>query len=125
MCSRMDLFVRGEPTVLVLLQIKNSRMHGLTLLEGGPESSMQPVLEVELTSPGDDMSKKVAVEGRVLFEQGFEVEGPLGGDQLVQAHLVGGDGRPLLLHVAMVWVRAYVTDALENHCVTLVKFLPA
>jgi hypothetical protein len=38
---------------------------------------------------------------------------------------VRGDGRPLLLDVTMIWVRAYVSDALENHCDTLIKFLTA
>ncbi|GAA2106479.1 hypothetical protein GCM10009841_25960 [Microlunatus panaciterrae] len=67
------------------------------------------------------MGEKVAIEGGVLLQQGLEVQRPFGGDELVQTHLVGRNGSPLLLHVAMVWVRAYVTNALENHCVTLVN----
>jgi hypothetical protein len=38
---------------------------------------------------------------------------------------VRGDRRPLLLDVTVIWIRAYVPDALENHCDTLIKFLQA
>ena len=83
---------------------------------------MQPVLEVELSTPGDDVGEKVAVEGGVFLQEGFQIQRPFCGDELVQAHLVWGDSRPLFLDVTMIWVRAYVPDALENHCDTLVKF---
>jgi uncharacterized protein len=38
---------------------------------------------------------------------------------LVQAHLMRRNRGPLLLHVAVIWIRTYVPDALENHCNTL------
>jgi hypothetical protein len=54
----------GEPTwSSVLLQVKDSGMHGLPLLKGGPQRAMQPILEVELSTPGHDVGKEVAVEG--------------------------------------------------------------
>jgi hypothetical protein len=34
---------------------------------------------------------------------------------------VRSNGGPLLLHVTVVGVRAYVTNALENHCDTLLN----
>jgi uncharacterized protein len=83
---------------------------------------MQAVLEVELSAPRHHMCEEVTVEGRILLQQCFQVQCPFCGDQLVQAHLVRGDRRPLLLDVTMIWVRAYVPDALENHCDTLIKF---
>jgi len=86
---------------------------------------MQPVLEIKLSAPGDDVGKKVAVEGGVLLQKGFQIQRPLCGNELVQAHLVWGDSRPLFLDVTMIWVRAYVPDTLENHCDTLIKFLQA
>jgi hypothetical protein len=97
-------------------------MHGLSLLEGGPQRTMQPVFEVELATPRHDVREQVAVKRRVLLQECLEVQRPLRGDELIQAHLVRGDGRPLLLDVTMIWVRAYVPDALENHCDTLIKF---
>jgi len=71
------------------------------------------------------MGKQVAVKGGVFLQQGFQIQRPLCRDKLVQAHLVRGDRRPLLLDVTMIWVRAYVPDTLENHCDTLIKFLQA
>ena len=65
------------------------------------------------------MGEEVAIKGRVFFQKRFQVQRALGGNQLIQAHLVRGDSRPLLLDVTMIWVRAYVADALENHCDTL------
>src|SRR4029450_12526525 len=116
----------GEPTwSSALLQVKHSGVHCLPLLKGRPQRAMQSVLQVELPPPRDDMGEQVAVESGVFFQEGFQIQRSLGGNELVQAHLVRGDGRPLLLDVTMIWVRAYVSDALENHCDTLIKFLQA
>jgi hypothetical protein len=105
-----------------LLQVKHPRMHRLTLLQGGAERTMQAILQVQLTAPGDDVCEQVAVEGRILLEQRLEIEGSLRGDQLIEAYLMGSDGSPLFLHVAMIWIRALVPDALENHWITLIRF---
>jgi hypothetical protein len=104
-----------------LFQIQNPRVHRLTLLEGRAQGAMKAVFEVQLAAPSDHMSEQVTVEGGVLFEQCLQIQRPLRGDELVQAHLVRCNGSPLLLHVAMVGVRAYVTNALENHWNTLIK----
>ena len=94
-------------------------MHGLPLLKGRAQGAMQPVLEIELPAPRHDVGEEIAVEGRVFFQERFQVQRALSGNELIQAHLVRGDSRPLFLDVAMIWVRAYVADALENHCDTL------
>lgn len=96
-------------------------MHGLALLERRTEGTVQTVLQVELAPPGNHMGKKVPVERRVLLKQRLEIKGPLRGDQLIQAHLMRSDCRPLLLHVAVVGVRSLVADTLENHLDTVVK----
>ena len=90
-------------------------MHGLPLLQGGAQGSMQAVFEIELTAPRHDVGEQVAVERGVFLEQGFQIEGALGGDELVEAHLVWGDGRPLLLYVPVVRVGTYIANALEDH----------
>ena len=100
-------------------------MHGLPLLKGRAQGAMQPVLEIELPAPRHDVGEEVAIEGRVFFQERFQVQCALSGNELIQAHLVRGDSRPLFLDVTMIWVRAYVPDALENHCDTLIKFLRA
>ena len=46
----------------------------LALRERAPQRPVQPVLEVELAAPLDDVGEHVAVEGRVLGEQHVEVE---------------------------------------------------
>jgi DNA helicase HerA-like ATPase len=97
-------------------------MHGLPLLKRGAQRAMQPVLQIELAAPRHDVGEEVTIEGGIFFQECFQVQRPLCGNELVQAHLVRGDGRPLLLDVTMIWVRAYVSDALENHCDTLIKF---
>lgn len=94
-------------------------MHRLPLLQSSPERAMQTVLEIELTAPGDDMGEEIAVEGGILLEQCFEIEGPFRRDKLIQANLVRSDRCPLLLGVPVVGVGTYVTDTLENHCDTL------
>jgi hypothetical protein len=98
-------------------------MHCLPLLESRSQGAVQPVFEVQLSAPGNHVREKVSVEGRVLLEERLQVQRAFGSDELVQAHLVRGDRRPLLLDVTVIWIRAYVPDALENHCDTLIKFL--
>jgi hypothetical protein len=83
---------------------------------------MQTIFKVKLAAPGDDMRKQVPIEGGVLFEQCLKIESPLCGDQLIEADLMRSNGCPLFLHVAMVWIRALVPDALENHSITLIRF---
>ena len=95
-------------------------MHGLPLLQRCAQGPVQAVLEIEVAAPGHDVGEEVAVERGVLLQQRLEVERALGGDELIKTHLVRGDGRPLLLDVPVVRIRPYVTDALENHWITLV-----
>ena len=57
------------------------------LLEGGAQRAVQPVLEVVLALPLDDVGEQVSVEGGVLVEERVELEGVLRGDQLVEPDL--------------------------------------
>jgi hypothetical protein len=84
---------------------------------------MEPVLEIQIATPCDDMREQVTIERGVLLEQCLEIKSPLGGDELVESDLVRCNGSPLLLDIPMVRVRPLVTDPLENHCVTLVEVL--
>ena len=100
---------------MVLFEVKNPSVHRLPLLQRRAQRPVQPVLEVQLSSPRNDVGKQISVEGGVLFEQRLEVQGPLSGHELVQPDLVRSDGGPLLLHVAVIWIRAHVPHTLENH----------
>ena len=62
-------------------------MQDLPLLERGPERTVQAVLEVESSRHSHAVREQVAEERRVLVEQRGELEGVLGGHQLVQPHL--------------------------------------
>ena len=66
----------------------------VALLEGGAQRAVEPVLEVEVVSPLDDVGEEVTEEGRVLVEQGRQLEGVLGGDELVEPHRTRAAARP-------------------------------
>lgn len=78
---------------------------------------MQPIFKIEVALPGHDVSEQVAEERRVLFEQRLKVERALSGYQLVKAHLLRGNGGPLL--VTMVGIRPTFTHAFEYHLAIL------
>ena len=67
----------------------------VALLQGGAQRAVQAVLEVELALPLDDVGEQVAVERRVLVEQRGELQGVLGGDQLVEPDLARRQRRPV------------------------------
>jgi hypothetical protein len=87
----------------------------VTMLKGGAERAMQPVFEIELAIPVDDVRKEIAEEGGVLVKQGGEVEGVFRGDELVESDLVRGQLRPVAYGQTVVGIRPSVADPLENH----------
>lgn len=80
---------------------------------------MEAVLEIELTTPGDDMGEQVAIKSGVLLQQRFKIQGAFGRHQLIQPHLMRCDRGPLLLHIAVVRIGTGVTHTLEDHAATL------
>lgn len=80
---------------------------------------MQPVLEVEVSPPLDDMSEEIPVEGGVLVEQCGQVERLLGRHELVEADLSWWQVSPVALPEAMVGVRLADAHTLENHAQSL------
>ena len=101
------------------VQLEDPGMQGQSLLQRRAERAVQTFLQVQLASVGDHMGEQVAVEGRVLFQEGVEVEGAFRGDEIGKTHLMRWDGAPLLLGVAMVRVGTMVADALEDHRISL------
>ena len=87
----------------------------VALLEGRAQGAVQAVLEVVLALPLHDVREQVAVERRVLVEQGDELQGVLGGDQLVEAHLARRHRRPPLGGQAVLRVGTTLPHALEDH----------
>jgi hypothetical protein len=85
------------------------------LLQGGPERAVQAVLEVEVAPPLDHVGEEVAVERGVLVEQGVELEGVLGGHQLVEPHLARGQLGPRPRGQPVVGVGPADAHPLEDH----------
>ena len=85
------------------------------LLERGPEGAVETVLEVEVALPLHDVGEEVAVEGGVLVEQGVELEGVLGGHQLVEPHLARGQVGPGARGQPVVGVGPAEAHPLEDH----------
>jgi hypothetical protein len=96
-------------------------MQDLPLLEGGAQRPVQSVLEIELAAPPDDVGEQVAVERRVVVQQGVEAQGVLGGDQLGQPNLSGREGSPLTGAQLVGWVRTIVPYPLEDHARSLLR----
>lgn len=76
---------------------------------------MQAVFEVHLAFPLDDVCEQVPEESRVFGQQGFEIEGPFGRDQLVKPDLAWRQLRPRAQARVVFGVRSSVADSLEDH----------
>src|SRR5690242_17395345 len=70
------------------------------------------------------MSEQVTEEGGVLVQQGRQLEGVLGGDQLVEAHLSRRHVGPLPRAQTVLGVRPPLADALEDHPVRVAGRAP-
>ena len=90
-------------------------MQHVALLERCPQRSMQAVLEVQIAAPPHDVGEQVPVEGGVVVQQRIQLEGGLGRDQFVEAHLGGWDVSPPSRVEAVGGVRPLVPHALEDH----------
>lgn len=95
-------------------------MENLALLKRGTDRAVQTVLQVEVALPLHDVREQVAVERRILGEEGFEVQVALGGHQLIEADRARRDIRPLPgAFPAVVGIRPPISDALEDHTESL------
>ena len=72
-------------------------------------------LEVVLVAPQHHVREQVAVEGRVLVQQRGQLQGVLGGDQIVEADLARRHGGPTLGGEAVVGIGTPDPHALEDH----------
>src|SRR5882757_7674988 len=102
------------------VQLKNTRVEHLALLQCGADRAVEAVLQVQVALPLHDVREEVAVEGRVLGEEGLQVELALGRHELIEADRARRDVRPLPgAFPAVVGVRPAVSDALEDHTESL------
>src|SRR5690606_14612382 len=109
------------------VQLEDAGVQDLALLQGRADGAVQAVLQVQVALPLHDVREEVAVERRVLGEQGLEVELLLGRHELIEADRARRHVRPLPgAFPAVVGVRPAVSDALEDHTESLpVKSFPA
>ena len=89
------------------------------LLKGGANGPVQAVLEVELAVELHDVSEEIAVERRVVSQQGIQIESALGGGDLREAQLAGGHLGPIRHGHAVIGVRTPLAHGLEDHSISL------
>lgn len=89
------------------------------LLEGGSDCPVEAILEVEVAPVLHDMREQVAVERRIIGEQGVQVERALGRDDVREAQLPGSHLRPIPDAEAVLRVGATLTHGLEDHSLSL------
>ncbi len=87
-------------------EYEDAGVENRSLLECGTESSVQPVLEVELTLPLDAVREEVAEERRVVGEQAPQVERALRRDELAELdHAWGTLDQSFAVDEPMVGIR--------------------
>src|SRR3954452_23276035 len=96
-------------------ELEDACVQDRPLGQGRPQGAMQAVLQVHVAAPEHDVGEQVAEVGRVLCEQGLQVELALGRHQLFEPHLGRCQLAPLALAEAVVGVRLVVTQAPEDH----------
>ena len=98
-----------------LVQVQHPDVDHGALLQGRPQSAMQAVLQVQLARPQHGVREQVAVERRVVVQQGVQSQLALGSDEFVEAHLVRRDARPVFRREPVIGVGATIPDVLEDH----------
>ena len=98
-----------------MVQVEYPDVDDGALLQRRAQRPVQAVLQVDLAGPGDRVREQIAVERRVLVEQGVQPQLALGGDQLVQPHLPRRNPRPVPRGEPVVGIGPAVPDILEDH----------
>lgn len=90
------------------------------MLKRGAQGAMKAVLEVEAALPLNDVGEKVSIKGGVLGQQRCQVEGALGGDQLIEPDHARRDIGPVPTRLTPVLgVGTPVAHGSEDHGVSL------
>lgn len=85
------------------------------LLQGGPQCSVQPILQKQLAGPLHGVREEIAEERGVFGEQPVQLQHGGGGDKILQANLLRRDLRPVLGGEPVLRVGAAVPNVLEDH----------
>lgn len=93
----------------------HSSVEHLALLQCGTKGSVETVLEIQLALPLHHMGKQVAEEGGILIEQCVQLQGVLGGDQLIETNRARRQSGPVPGSQIMIRVGTLISDALEDH----------
>src|SRR5581483_2668080 len=97
------------------IKVEYARMEYSALLQSRPHRTVQPVLKEQLAAPLHHVREQIPVEGRVLGQQGVEIQLAPGRDQLIQPNLPWRDLRPTARRASVVGIRASVPNPLEDH----------
>ena len=95
-------------------------MDRCALVQGGPDSAVQAVLEIQRPLVLHHVWEKVTEKSGILGQQRFQVQGALGGYQFIQPDRPRRQRSPVLGRaVTMVGVRAALAHSFEYHPATL------
>ena len=93
------------------------------LVQRRPHGPVKSVFQIHGVPPQNDVRKQIAKKRRILSQQGPQIQGGLGGDQLIEPDLPGRYRCPILgSYVSMVGVGASVANSFEDHSYRLKKF---
>lgn len=116
-CPEGDLIV-----ILVALayltgvQIQYARVYYGAMMKRRTQRTVHPVFQIQHAPIAHHVREQVAVEGGILGEQCFKIQGRFGGDQIGQLHLLRGKAAPITRRrIAVVWVWPALTDRSKNH----------
>jgi hypothetical protein len=99
---------------------QHTGVDGGALVHCGPDSTLQSILEVQGSPVLHNEGKEIAEERGILGEESLEVEGALGGHQLIEPDRTRRKRSPLLGGVVtMVGVRASLAHSFEYHPASL------
>jgi len=121
-----SLFLDANTETLVRRFSETRRLHPLSrtdasdqhraLVERGADRAVQPVLEVHHALVLHHVREQVPEERRVVRQQAVEIQGSLGGHELVEPDLPGRYLGPLLgRHEAMVRIGTPLAHGFEDH----------
>ena len=107
-------------TFRIAIEHKDTGVDRGALVEGGPDRPVQPVLQIQGSLVLHHVREKVTEKRGILSQQRLQVQGALGGHQLIQPDRTRRQRGPVLWRgVTVLGVRAPLAHSFEYHHATL------
>lgn len=98
------------------VQIQYARVYYGAMMKRRTQRTVHPVFQIQHAPIAHHVREQVPVEGGILGEQCFKIQGRFGGDQVGQLHLLRGKPAPITRRrIVVVWVWPTFTDRSKNH----------